>query len=294
MLLSPTTIFFLFLIASVALFYLPDVQWTRDILSHELPFPEILEVDMFPRFPELPVEIRVKIWRGAFPDDCHRDLDFTCGTTLGKLPQFQPPHGDRARLSTPVTLYINKESRLETLKEYSVLLPSQPEGGHLHRWGKRFDYNGCGKPTRPIILKASGDSAYMTHESLKNPTWLNNWVWQTEIRLNPSELLRAIRTQEIRDVEWAPYVDPTDDSILFWSKRRKKHEMWHLGTLVRFPSLEKLYFTCRTRSDRLGDRASVKEVILDYLEDKKEAFHGSRIPEVVIRSYRDVSFHSML
>ena len=133
----------------------------------------------------------------------------------------------------------------------------------------------------------------MTHEALKNPIWLNHWVWQTELVLHPADLLSLIRTLEVRDVEWGPYVDPTDNDIIFWANRSKKYEMWHLSTLLRFSRLEKLYFTCYTRFDNIGDQWWTKEAILDYLEEKKVAFHGSRVPEVIVRSHEVVSFHSL-
>jgi hypothetical protein len=61
----------------------------------------------FTRFPELPVEIRLMIWRGAFRGP---KLVPLISQWSSHLPTYRPPH--------PSILCVSRESRLEALKHY--------------------------------------------------------------------------------------------------------------------------------------------------------------------------------
>lgn len=63
----------------------------------------------FTRFPELPVEIRLMIWRAAFRGP---KLVPLISQWYSHLPTYRPPH--------PSILHVSRESRLEALKHYLV------------------------------------------------------------------------------------------------------------------------------------------------------------------------------
>jgi hypothetical protein len=85
------------------------------------------DLDTFTLFPELPLEVRLRIWRDAFPGPRF--------VHLGPLPiDFEEPFPREYNInysrvkyfgSPPITLRINPESRAETLRFYSVILRNQ-------------------------------------------------------------------------------------------------------------------------------------------------------------------------
>ena len=76
---------------------------------------QVSSCSSFPRFPELPTEIRLQVWREVFPGDVdptkHRRILFRFyGDTLV------------TRATTiPIVFYINQESRSEALRHYQLL-----------------------------------------------------------------------------------------------------------------------------------------------------------------------------
>ena len=93
----------------------PNISHSRDefermlsILHNELPDPhQELFHDRFTLFPNLTVELRLKIWRSAFPRERRiitwYDIDLCLHVYFPEI---------------PITLCINRESRLESLKHY--------------------------------------------------------------------------------------------------------------------------------------------------------------------------------
>jgi hypothetical protein len=64
---------------------------------------------LFALFPKLPRELRLKIWHHTFPNPRK--------VTVGNLMDYQ------ARSTIPISMWINAESRSETLKHYFMLDP---------------------------------------------------------------------------------------------------------------------------------------------------------------------------
>jgi hypothetical protein len=69
---------------------------------------------VFTKFPKLPPELRLRIWRDTFPEEIRKfKIDpRVAGGRPGRL----------LKASNPITLRINDESRAETLRYYKVLL----------------------------------------------------------------------------------------------------------------------------------------------------------------------------
>ena len=72
--------------------------------------PRAATFESFTLFPKLPIEVRLKIWRLAFPTNRKLELHFVI------INQFDILLA--AVSSNPVTLYVNQESREETLRFY--------------------------------------------------------------------------------------------------------------------------------------------------------------------------------
>lgn len=69
----------------------------------------------FTLFPKLPIELRLKIWRSTFPRN--RSIDLHKWAMARTYKFLEEGEG----LPAPVTLYVNSESRQETLKHYFIL-----------------------------------------------------------------------------------------------------------------------------------------------------------------------------
>lgn len=106
----------------------------------ELPDPDAClfgqVLGQFTLFPKLPIEIRLAIWRTAFPSG--RDVDLSsssaCNRTVEVFAmmfstniQWKQPNELRNHLKAhfPVTFMVNRESRLETEKYYIIVLPQR-------------------------------------------------------------------------------------------------------------------------------------------------------------------------
>jgi len=84
----------------------------------------------FVRFKELPTELRLMIWQCAFPPGRHIDID---NHGVNKQPHYGEDDNDQNHNSSvirrilfrdlPVTLYVNRESRHETLRYYHMIFP---------------------------------------------------------------------------------------------------------------------------------------------------------------------------
>jgi len=79
----------------------------------------------FPRFLELPSEIRLNIWKYCLPGPRAVELEY--GERAELLYSKYPP---------PITLSICRESRTEALKHYELAFNSRPNAGHIY-----FDFS---------------------------------------------------------------------------------------------------------------------------------------------------------
>jgi hypothetical protein len=126
----------------------------------------------FTLFPNLPIEIRLKIWRTAFPRGkmVHLGDEYmlrnmgggrlTFGTSQQPPPPFYPL---RVEIETPlpVTLRINSESRHETLKHYII----------VHRTNLELPQSEPARirKVRPFCYNPKLDTAWITYV-LRNKT----------------------------------------------------------------------------------------------------------------------------
>ncbi|CZR68831.1 uncharacterized protein PAC_18731 [Phialocephala subalpina] len=104
---------------------LADDLFNFSAMVYELPDPNqelsiqlFKPLDVFHPFPELPIEIRLRIWRLTFPKHRNMNLDPCYGLRTRDMAKWLRPRTIR---ELPVTLCINQESREEALRHYTIL-----------------------------------------------------------------------------------------------------------------------------------------------------------------------------
>jgi hypothetical protein len=116
------------------------------------------EPDEFKLFPRLPIELRIKIWKHAQPED--RPIEVHWNHLTGKV---------YTNASQPVLLQVNHESRVETLKIYEPLVidcnPMLPTFIHHNRWDDEYEleHNSCNNP-RHQKAKCGPFGTYINYE----------------------------------------------------------------------------------------------------------------------------------
>jgi hypothetical protein len=153
--------------------------------------------DIFTRFPELPTDLRLRIWRSLFPGPSKVFL-------LPRIPTMAFPHIGGRQGSLPATLCINHESRQETLRHY-VVFPG------IHK----------SDSDRSMCLNPRIDSVHVTLDRL---IWANSIIptygqWLKELSTRLPDLLGSIKTLEIHDHDCVMQKDTSD--VLYYIK----HEM---------------------------------------------------------------------
>ena len=133
--------------------------------DQELFSPGVKDLNIFHFFPKLPIEVRLAIWRLCFPaprkvnlrptkssfgkrdPECLNGLIYGRWTSCRSISQH---------MQLPVTLYVDKESRSETLRKYRILFRESP-------------YCPCSpRAPQPIIFNPNRDLLYIDLSSLVN------------------------------------------------------------------------------------------------------------------------------
>jgi len=154
----------------------------------------------FPRFKELPAELRIQIWLHTLPPGCHIDLDTyvslkedhdnTWLRSYGVLTEDHNTVVNRNTPDLPVTLFVNHESREEALRHYCIIFPQD------------FLDRGSCKP-KPLCLDPSKDSFYFSLYSvlLTYPSRFKSWLEFLDHQIPGG--LQKFKTLEAREVSWA-------------------------------------------------------------------------------------------
>ncbi|KAG4437338.1 hypothetical protein IFR05_007190 [Cadophora sp. M221] len=144
-------------------------------------------------FPKLPLEVRLMIWRFAFPPGRHAILDLNTFAHLhvaryGEAPDERRRFGIESHCPLPKTLYINSESRCETLRHYCV----------LYRPKEAF----AGKQLRPFCYNPALDIGAICDSSLWNPQVGSSYPHLMLLRQVAPEIFARIKTIEVWDWIW--------------------------------------------------------------------------------------------
>jgi len=146
----------------------------------------------FTIFPELPTEIRLLIWRLA-PFDART-------FRLQQIPDFASPwdetDSDPVSDANPITLQINRESREEGLRQYSVLFEGS-NGGKIY-----FD---------PHVDRISFRCFY----SIDYPvcSHLQKWTWKGKDEVRSLEIVHSVRETYNWRAESEPYITRLNERL---------------------------------------------------------------------------------
>lgn len=152
----------------------------------------------FPKFKNLPPELRVKIWEMSLPPGRHVVLD-------AYVFQNVQVHGDMAfkqhnktlieqTPDLPVTLYVNGESRAETLRKYTIVFFDD-----IFRTCSLWDRDRF--KTKPFCIDPSVDKFYFSHRSVVNHI-IAFKRWLSFLKKKIPDGLKKIATLEVVNVVW--------------------------------------------------------------------------------------------
>ncbi|KAE9370195.1 hypothetical protein N431DRAFT_411342 [Stipitochalara longipes BDJ] len=234
-------------------------------------------------FRKLPVEIRLVIWRFTFPPPRSFNLNFTHGyqNSIWSIdPVMARKEYDMTLSATlPVTLSINKESRVETLKQF-IVRPLEK----LHAGGLSNRHRGL-----PLCLDTSRDYIHVNREwIMRNHTNGATYKILLGMKKRHPKLVSAIKTIDIRQYcEVKNGLDP---------------HQYFCGAFRVLSGLTHVYLTkCRSMEQRVTygrwvepgwNQADVRgieearEYIAKVLALSKENFLSGKAPEVVIREWQ--------
>ncbi|PVH74241.1 hypothetical protein DL98DRAFT_604915 [Cadophora sp. DSE1049] len=223
------------------------------------------------RFAELPAEIRLQIWRDMFPRP--RLVDFRA-CIYGKYERrtFAPELLNDQE--PPITLFINHESREETLKHYAVFLRSARGEGELKMKPICFDWK---KDTAAIPFQA-----IFTMQAPENLRY-----WEMNLERNGSrsaEFLGMIEDFHVHEVVWSNGVNLDVQDQLHGNIAREDSDTISICCIFQiFSNLKRLLF------HMVNDQNHTAESMRMFGKRMKDfvAFHGGsfvegRLPEVII------------
>lgn len=185
----------------------------------------------FVRFKDLPPELRLMIWRHAFPPGRHFDIDShwverrrsRSAETSSQLPSTIRPTPE-----FPVTLFVNYESRHETLRHYHMISPQ--------------DCFGQMCKAKPFWINPRKDSLHFSFLSIQRYLFdFSIWLKFLDNRIPGG--LRKFQGLEMSEVTWY--------DIEVQSSQGERRMSW---VLSHFSGIRKLAFTLCVRENH--DRAT--------------------------------------
>ncbi|KAH7348330.1 hypothetical protein BKA65DRAFT_476749 [Rhexocercosporidium sp. MPI-PUGE-AT-0058] len=218
--------------ASASLSVIPLLQHNEDRYNFaELPelFRTLIvqasnKLNTFTCFPNLPKKIRLVIWCLTFPRGRRVNLDYWVGysfrSTCSKLDRKRT-FWIETHCAHPTTLYINQESRQETLRRYYVLLrPDSPYEPY--------------SAVRPICYNPAIDFGFNTTTEIDS---LYRLGLQTILKDNDSTFFSSIQELEIRD--WQ-FTAQENEALRSATHKSKLPKSCVCSVFFNFPRLRRL------------------------------------------------------
>ncbi len=227
--------------------------------------PRTPDTSKFTVFRKLPTELRLKIWRSAFPRTGHFGIDHRPSTDSGESRDVWDAEN---RAAPPVTLSVNQESRAETLKHYMAIQRSSTGD-------------------RAIYVDSANDMCWVEFMTFMcyNPPFYDRLC-----SLAQSPFVDRISKLEVRDCFYHEFFKMVlKDNMI---KSAGDMRLVYFGSLVQFRSLEEVCFTGTVNDTKwIGETGKegakwMKQWIAAFLEDNKGSFKGGNAPKVVFRPYK--------
>ena len=149
-------------------------------------------------------------------------------------------------LKLPVTLFVNRESRYETLRHYYLKYPVMC----ISRYSQKV----CMR--RPFCFNPTVDSAYLELGDKALDIDLNKWL--KYLKIHSPKLLNDLRVLEVRDMDFRMWGEQTWHEIF-----EKRFYGFEDTMLPFFPNLEILCFTSKAPKDeipRMAAMSSAREI----------------------------------
>lgn len=238
--------------------------------------PEAEERGEFSLFPKLPLELRLRIWVMSFKKQ-HVDLDIQSLWGSRGAPTWVGPVAS-VRQQFPTTLHVNRESRIETLSRYCIVIP-----GGIRATRARL----------PICVNLSLDSFSSSLDLLGDEKYAKDYTkWLTKLDSIAHGGLKAVKELEIRDIWWASDMKNDFEGGSSPPKSFSFMVLRALGAILRFAGLNTVQFTYSWTLQWApyptlwSDMKECREALQAFLNRNSVAFVGGRPPEVKVRVWK--------
>jgi hypothetical protein len=244
------------------------------------------DLESFTLFPKLPIELRLKIWRLALPPGRHVKMDLSHHFSESPTaPEYVTMKEDEH--SPPITLYVNRESREETLRHYTVIFRTD-----AIRPTKEYK-------EKPFCLDPSRDSLYFFSEWLhaEGEDVLQFWDWMYHLDISLPRGFSSIRSLEYLDDRWGYKRVPANAAPpppYRWSVLLPNIIFSFTGLTNLCVSVTSLdgftyqsFFRTWLSSDQGKDTS--KKMVEEWLDSKKEIFLAGKVPKLTFRSWQEPS-----
>lgn len=228
------------------------------------------ENDQFTLFPNLPIEVRLKIWQCTFVKR-HIDLDFHLAYRFIMRGEGTYKPVDRY---IPDALSVNRESRHETLKHYTFIYFS--EDLEIRQFPD-FDIHHIGpgwvNPSLDVIFFSEPPAVLMKEAY---DSWFEH--------IASCIYMGCFRQLEVRHVLWDEDMETQTEPYY------PTTELWRLiEHIMGFQGLRSVVLMGHGFHGPANDQLEIiRKLTVEYLEMDKHHFDGCRVPVVKVRQHFDV------
>jgi hypothetical protein len=201
---------------------------TMSIPSDQADKPSIKAPHTFTLFPRLPIELRLRIWRLGFAHG--RQVSFTAFAP-GLTPKDSEVIQKKDLLSSPlpITLFVNNESRKETMKHYLVV----SRRGHTGKLRKEDE--------QPFCYNPKLDVAWIAPMTI---FWVPTLSWMKYLKSKAPEAFSKTKVLEVRFWDWDTAFNFNGISNIHGDKLENTDSVvnnlyfWQMRPFLEFTSLE--------------------------------------------------------
>ena len=256
--------------------------------------PESGECGEFAHFPELPLELRLRIWVLTFNKErVNLDIQDLRKHRLYLLPHpFATGRPKYIRPIFPVALHVSRESRTETLRHYCIISTS--------------DHVMTRTAPPPICLNLSLDTGIFNFNLVGSIKHSNQYTtWLSKLGSATREGLIPMEELEISNISWysSDRLAVEQEQLNVDGRIYMPNYILVLRLILCFTSLKKICFTwsgslpyhehqtslyrarvmVQMRAQMKARMKECREVIEAFMVRHKEKFIGGRAPEVKVR-----------